>query len=224
MYWVGQQVQLFGQPNSIFSWHLTLHILTFFLIQLRVHYRFNLFPYILDSFAPFSFHCFAKIRLFHQIHLCSVPTWEGNGNPPQHACLENPMDRGAWWAAVYGVAQSQTRLKWLSSSSSAYIHINISGEIQATVYPHPSPSGVLNAAQHLHQMCLVFSHFYCLLHSKVSLHILTLIREPSFLLCMIIYEHLTTISTMLWTECLYPPKFICWTLNPRCGGIWRWGL
>ena len=43
---------------------------------------------------------------------------EGNGNPLQCSCLENPWDGGAWWAAVYGVAQSQTRLKWLSSSSS----------------------------------------------------------------------------------------------------------
>jgi len=42
---------------------------------------------------------------------------EGNGNPLQCSCLENPRDGGAWWAAVYGVVQSQTRLKWLSSSS-----------------------------------------------------------------------------------------------------------
>ena len=42
---------------------------------------------------------------------------EGNGNPLQCSCLENPRDAGAWWAAVYGVAQSRTRLKWLSSSS-----------------------------------------------------------------------------------------------------------
>ena len=41
---------------------------------------------------------------------------EGNGNPLQCSCLENPRDREAWWAAVYGVAQSQTRLKRLSSS------------------------------------------------------------------------------------------------------------
>ena len=44
---------------------------------------------------------------------------EGNGNPLQCSCLENPRDRGAWWAAVYGVAQSRTRLRWLSSSSSS---------------------------------------------------------------------------------------------------------
>ena len=43
---------------------------------------------------------------------------EGNGNPLQCSCLENLRDGGAWWAAGYGVAQSQTWLKWLSSSSS----------------------------------------------------------------------------------------------------------
>ena len=42
---------------------------------------------------------------------------EGNGNPFQCSCLENPRDGGAWWAAVYRVAQSRTRLKRLSSSS-----------------------------------------------------------------------------------------------------------
>ena len=42
---------------------------------------------------------------------------EGNGTPLQYSCLENPRDVGAWWASVYGVAQSRTRLKRLSSSS-----------------------------------------------------------------------------------------------------------
>ena len=44
---------------------------------------------------------------------------EGNGNPLQCSCLENPRDGGAWWAAVYGVTQSRTRLKRLGSSSSS---------------------------------------------------------------------------------------------------------
>ena len=48
------------------------------------------------------------------MHVC---IGEGNGNPLQCSCLENPRDGGAWWAAVYGVAQSQTQLKRLSSSS-----------------------------------------------------------------------------------------------------------
>ena len=43
---------------------------------------------------------------------------EGDGNPLQCSCPENPRVGGTWWAAVYGVAQSRTRLKWLSSSSS----------------------------------------------------------------------------------------------------------
>ena len=47
---------------------------------------------------------------------------EGNSDPLQCSCLENPRDSGAWWAAVYGVAQSQTRLKRLSSNSSSLSH------------------------------------------------------------------------------------------------------
>ena len=53
---------------------------------------------------------------FHYSLSC---TGEGNGNPLHCSCLENPRDGGAWWAAIYGVAQSRTRLKWLSSSSSS---------------------------------------------------------------------------------------------------------
>ena len=52
----------------------------------------------------------APSRVWHRIG------W-GNGTPLQCSCLENPRDGGAWWAAVYGVAQSRTQLKRLSSSS-----------------------------------------------------------------------------------------------------------
>ena len=45
---------------------------------------------------------------------------EGNGNPLQFSCLENPREGGAWWAAIYGVEQSRTWLKRLSSSSSFF--------------------------------------------------------------------------------------------------------
>ena len=52
----------------------------------------------------------------------STPGWgrspgEGDGNPLQYSCLENPIDRGAWWATVRGVAESRTRLKQLSTQS-----------------------------------------------------------------------------------------------------------
>ena len=56
-------------------------------------------------------------RLYFHFSLSCIG--EGNGNPLQCFCLENPRDGGAWWAAVYGVAQSQTQLKRLSSSSSS---------------------------------------------------------------------------------------------------------
>jgi len=51
---------------------------------------------------------------------------EEKGNLLQCSCLENPRDGGAWWAAVYGVAQSRTRLKRLSSSSSIYVYERLS--------------------------------------------------------------------------------------------------
>ena len=49
------------------------------------------------------------------LSLFTFMPWRRNGNPLQCSCLENPRDGGAWWAAVYGVSQSRTRLKWLSS-------------------------------------------------------------------------------------------------------------
>ena len=48
---------------------------------------------------------------------------EGNGNPLQCSCLENPRDSGAWWPAVYGAAQSWTRLKWCSSSIYMFLSV-----------------------------------------------------------------------------------------------------
>ena len=51
------------------------------------------------------------------LNIVNTGNREGNGNPLQYSCLETPRDRGAWRAAVYGVSQSQTRLKRLGSSS-----------------------------------------------------------------------------------------------------------
>ena len=68
---------------------------------------------------------------------------KGNGNPLQCSCLENPRDGGVWWAAVCGVAQSRTRLKRLSSSSSA-------------PFTHPPTPASRN-----HQSLLYISEFCC---------------------------------------------------------------
>ena len=55
----------------------------------------------------------------------------GNGNPLQYSCLENPMDREAWWVIVHGVAKSWTRLKRLSMQalSHKYLYVNVHSSI-----------------------------------------------------------------------------------------------
>ena len=55
-------------------------------------------------------------------HFSLSCTGEGNGNPRQGSCLENPRDGGAWWAAVYGVAQSRTRLSDLAAAAAAVLY------------------------------------------------------------------------------------------------------
>ena len=66
---------------------------------------------------------------------------EGKGNPLQCSCLENPRDRGAWWAAIYGVTQSRTRLKWLSSSSSRPIYLDHRSKTYGREEYRTSPKG-----------------------------------------------------------------------------------
>ena len=109
-----------------------------------------IFVFQMLSFKPaFSFSSFTFIkRLFSCSSLSAIRVvspaylklliFLGNGNPLQCSCLENPRDGGAWWAAVYGVAQSRTRLKWLSSSNSnldsslSFIQPSISHDVLCT--------------------------------------------------------------------------------------------
>ena len=73
----------------------------------------------LFTFMPFLTLCGCEMASHYGFDLHFPKDWcgEGSGNPLQCSCLENPRDGGACWAAVYGVAQSWTRLKWLSGSS-----------------------------------------------------------------------------------------------------------
>ena len=79
---------------------------------------------------------------------------EGNGNPLQCSCLENPRDGGAWWAAIYGVAQSRTRLNRLSNSSSrsnlasGSNHEDWRSVLQVDYIPHIFPSTDLKQLVH----------------------------------------------------------------------------
>ena len=99
-----------------------------FLDHLWFHFLFILFFKIIYLFlAVLGLRCCSSFSLVSAPELRAQAHFDfslsciggGNGNPLQCSCLENPMDRGAWWAAVYGVAQSRTQLKRLSSSSSS---------------------------------------------------------------------------------------------------------
>ena len=68
---------------------------------------------------PGGLQSMRSLRVRHDWTTSLSRIGEGNDNPLQCSCLENPRDGGAWWAAIYGVAQSRTRLKRLSSSSSS---------------------------------------------------------------------------------------------------------
>ena len=80
-------------------------------------------------------------------------------NPLQCSCLENPVDGGVWWAAVYGVAQSRTRLKRLSSSSSSVY----SNSILQGLCCQPAEQAVSSLT-----LKMIFTCFYCVLSGKDS--------------------------------------------------------
>ena len=79
----------------------------------------GLFSFGMDWLDVLAVQGTLESLLQHYSSKASILQCSGNGNPLQCSCLENPRDGGAWWAAVSGVAQSRTRLKRLSSSSSS---------------------------------------------------------------------------------------------------------
>jgi len=83
---------------------------------------------------------------------------EGNGNPLQCSCLENPRDGGAWWAAVYGVAQSRRRQKWLSSSSSRLVIAFLPRSKRLLISWLQSPSAVVLEPKKI--KCCHYFHFF----------------------------------------------------------------
>ena len=91
-----------------------------------------------------------KVKSLNRVRLFATPWTVGNGNPLQCSCLENPRDEGAWWAAVCGVAQSRTRLKRLSSSSSRTVayqappSMGFSRQEYWSGLPFPSPGDLPN--------------------------------------------------------------------------------
>ena len=99
----------------------------------------------LEGCSPWSRWRSDMIEWLH-FHFSLSCIGEGNGNPLQCSFLENPRDGGAWWAAIYGVAQSRTLLMWLSSSSSGFL---MSHFPLFYCLPRPLPS-LLSLLYHLH--------------------------------------------------------------------------
>ena len=126
-----------GRRSLYWSWHVTQPSFVLSLINFKVKTSFldnmNLWYCVFVNLHgclefPKSYHSLVWC-IVHELRKLQHKFWFINlrkndnwwlgmpSNPLQSSCLENPRDGGAWWAAIYGVAQSQTRLKWLSSSS-----------------------------------------------------------------------------------------------------------
>ena len=121
---------------------------------------------------------------------------EGNGNPLQCFCLENPRDGGAWWAAVYGVAQSRTRLKGLSSSSIPYHFLPQNIPLLPKVKVLPRVCQALEGLLPLHPLppwC------YLLLFS--------LLHSPLVMLASLLFQADSTLKPCHWL-CFLPDKLL----------------
>ena len=110
---------------------------------------------------------------------------EGNGNPLLCSCLENPRDGGAWWAAVYGVTQSRTRLKWLSSSSRSV----------------PIPSGYITSTKLTSGLPICISYNQSII--------------VSFLKTRISFSHLMTSWKWVEFRAQLPLQLLCSAEKPR---------
>ena len=118
---------------------------------------------------------------------------EGNGSPLQCSCLENPRDWGAWWAAVYEVAQSLTRLKWLSSSSSSN---------DTTVESGDSKLKCSHDQRITHTLLAIAGSLSALLavrRASFGKWIVSMFREPAEI-CVPRKDHKKHSATSLWTS------------------------
>ena len=122
---------------------------------------------------------------------------EGNGNPLQCSYLENPRDGGTWWAAVYGVAQSRTQLKRLSSSSVLELITQLINPKKAFVI-HSEESEIFFWRKH---WVLFQAHSWCVVRKLVPFSLASLLYEDKFFqmctcmyLCMFMYSFTFVIS------------------------------
>ena len=150
MYCPQKDLLLIKQKNGFYTCHLI------FLFSLLCQYLYTTWCTILNTFkinfkrivtcyivplGQWSSDLWSRSYFDREkdfMTLLSLAFGEGNGTPLQYSCLENPRDRGAWWAAVYGVAQSQTQLKRFSSSSSSILSISMKEELKWGIRAEPN--------------------------------------------------------------------------------------
>ena len=154
-----------------------------------------LMPLIFPGIRVFSNESVLRIRC-PNFGVSVSASGEGNGNPLQYSCLENPMDGGAWWAAVYGVTQSRTRLKWLSSSSFSispsneysglisfrvgwFALLSVQGTLKSLLQHHSSKTSIL---WHSAFFMVQLSHPYMTTGKTIALTIWTFISKVMSLL------------------------------------------
>ena len=136
-----------------------------------------------------------------------------DGTPLQYSCLENPRDGGAWWAAVYGVTQSRTRLKRLSSSSSKdneHLHIALQGLV---------PTDCANSVWEFHSSTssseIVLSGFnFCLADKCKMIPNCWIIMHFPWLLGRLIYMFFGQFGFFSYVNCLFVDfcfSLLCYT-------------
>ena len=108
---------------------------------------------------------------------------EGNGNPLQCSCLENPRDGGAWWAAVYRVTQSRTRLKRLSSSSRAKLRSLPGAKLShrwGFLYPSSSSCPQVQQTNTPEQVLMCLGHVFKSLNHSLSFLTLSMMTQEDY--------------------------------------------
>ena len=142
---------------------LTLIFIFFHTLSLFLSFPDCLPPSPLFLFPPDTHtHTHTTEGLHFHFSLSLSCIGEGNGNPLQCSCLESPRDEGAWWASIYGVAQSRKWLKQLSSRSSIYIYKILSQCLHLTL------TNIL--LSHLLQVRLCIFNFYSIKSFPVLYH------------------------------------------------------
>ena len=142
------------------------------------------------------------------LHFSLLCIGEGNGNPLQCSCLENPRDGGAWWAVVYGVAQSRTRLKRLSSSNSKHTEINCLSRCPIKewyLYLSDFPKVLFDF--HLSNTYLLIPVLPLFLPSSLSLHVFLPILLPfsTFIIwnrlkMLMLYVYIYLVTSYYWLD------------------------